>query len=136
MRDRIIAAAQSVRANAYAPYSVYQVGSAVLGRDGTVAVGCNVENASFGLTVCAERAAIAALVAAGCRSIVAIAVATEDGALPCGMCRQTIAEFCNDPADVTVYTVDAKGNVATRTLAELWPHGFKLPEPQNKESNT
>ena len=127
MRDRLITAAQAARANAYAPYSVYQVGSAVLGRDGSVSTGCNVENASFGLTICAERAAIAAMVTAGCRSIVAIAIATEDGALPCGMCRQSIAEFCTDPAEVTVYTVDAKGNVETRTLAELWPEGFRFP---------
>ena len=91
--ESLIEAAQTVRTNAYAPYSVYPVGAAVLGSDGAIYTGCNVENISFGLTMCAERVAIGAMIAAGCRKVTEVAIATRDGGSPCGMCRQTLAEF-------------------------------------------
>ncbi|MCU0863121.1 MAG: cytidine deaminase [Planctomycetes bacterium] len=93
--DALVTAATAVRANAYAPASRFQVGAAVRAVDGRVFVGCNVENASYGLTVCAERNAVAAAVAAGARDLVAVAVVTDldEPARPCGACRQVLAEF-------------------------------------------
>ena len=92
-RTALVAAARAVRRRAHAPYSKFAVGAAVLDERGRVSVGCNLENASYGLTVCAERNAIAAAVAAGARRIRAVAVATAASppASPCGACRQVIA---------------------------------------------
>ena len=91
--EELIAAALSVRNRAYAPYSHYHVGAAVLATDGTVIVGCNVENAAYPSTICAERVALTAAIAQGQRNFVAIAVATENGGSPCGACRQVMAEL-------------------------------------------
>lgn len=116
--------AKETRRNAYCPYSGYPVGAAVLGADGRVYTGCNVEIASFGLTLCAERAALAAMVSAGCQQARAVAVATKDGAAPCGACRQFLAEFCEDPSQVRVLAAGEDGQCGSYTLAELLPHGF------------
>jgi cytidine deaminase len=120
--DALIAAARDMRARAYAPYSHFTVGAALDTGDGTVILGCNVENASYGLAICAERAAVAAAVAAGFRRFTAIAIAGPDGALtsPCGACRQVLVEF--NPEMTVIYTT-AEGPVAT-TAAELLPHSF------------
>ena len=93
--EQLIAAARAVREHAYAPASHFRVGAAVLADDGSIHVGCNVENASFGLTVCAERAAVCAAIATGVRALRAVAIATDlrDPARPCGACRQVLAEF-------------------------------------------
>lgn len=93
--DLLVDAAWAVREQAYAPYSKFAVGAALLTRDGRVVVGCNVENLSYGLTQCAERVAIGAAVAAGRRDIVAVAVVadTKVPISPCGACRQVMAEF-------------------------------------------
>lgn len=120
----LLAAARAARANAYAPYSVYRVGAAVLGADGQVYSGCNVENVSFGLTVCAERTAVVKMVSEGCQEVKGVAVVTHDGGTPCGMCLQTLAEFAPDPAAVPVL-LEAEDSAQRRfTLAELLPHGF------------
>ncbi len=97
--DRLVALACRVRENAHAPYSRFRVGAAVLAADGRVFTGCNVENASYGLSVCAERNAIAAAVAAAARDFRALAVVTgvSPPASPCGACRQVILEFGNVP---------------------------------------
>jgi len=124
-RDSLIAAAASTRANAYAPYSVYKVGAAVLGADGQIYVGCNVENISFGLTVCAERVAMGTMVAAGCKQILAVAVVTQDGATPCGMCRQSLAEFADDASKVEVVTASEAGDRKSYWLADLIPASFR-----------
>lgn len=127
---RLVDAAIAVRAHAHAPYSHYQVGAAVLTRTGALYTGCNVENASYGATLCAERSAIAAMVAAGDANPVACAVATggpEPGA-PCGVCRQVLAEFARDMA-IALVAVDAKGRVVRRKrtrLATLLPQAFRL----------
>lgn len=124
-RDSLIAAAHNVRANAYAPYSVYKVGAAVLGADGQIYSGCNVENISFGLTICAERVALGTMVAAGCRKIQAVAVVTHDGATPCGMCRQSLAEFADDAAKIEIVTANEGGSHISYWLADLLPASFR-----------
>lgn len=126
-RDALLEAAREVAGRAYAPYSNFFVGAALLTEDGTVYRGCNVENASFGLTNCAERTAIFAAVAglgADQLSIRAIAVATAHGqpAAPCGACRQAIFEF--NP-DAQVFFFGDNGMVST-TARELLPYGFRL----------
>ena len=118
-------AARAFRAKAYAPYSGYKVGAALLGSNGRVYGGCNVENASYGLTVCAERVAIGAAVADGERRPVAIAVATGDAepATPCGACRQSLVEF-NPKMEVILV---GSGRKVTRCRAgDLLPGFFVL----------
>lgn len=122
-RESLIRAALEARANAYAPYSVYSVGAAALSGDGRVFGGCNVENASYGLTVCAERAAVACMVASGSRELKAMAVATEDGGTPCGACLQVMAEFGSD--EMQIVLIDGQRNVAETTLGALLPRAFR-----------
>jgi cytidine deaminase len=121
-RDELLAAAKAARLRAYAPYSKFQVGAAVETADGSIVVGCNVENASYGLGICAERVALTSAVAAGHRSMRAIAIAGPDGiaTAPCGACRQFIAEF--DPAMPVTYT--GPGDPIVTTLAHLLPESF------------
>ena len=118
-------AAAAVRARAHAPYSNFQVGAALLCDDGTVIAGCNVENASYGATICAERGAVMAAVAQGRRRFTAIAIAGPPGIAlgPCGMCRQVLAEFSPDGA-LRVLTRDAAGVPRETTLAALLPDPF------------
>ncbi len=116
-------AAVLARARAYAPYSRYLVGAALLGEDGRIFTGCNVENASFGLCVCAERGAISAAVDAGVRRFAALVVASggKRAASPCGMCRQVLAEF---PPSFDVRCVSDSGHRFETTVAELLPDPF------------
>jgi cytidine deaminase len=118
----LIKAAQSVYDNAYAPYSHYRVAAAVLADDGTVHTGCNVENAVYPLTICAERAAIFKAVSDGSRKIVALAVVTANGGSPCGACRQVMREFGAD--EMPIYVADVTGAYRTHTLGELLPESF------------
>ena len=123
------ALARAAQARAYAPYSKFHVGCALVTRDGAVFTGANVENASYGLTVCAERNAVMAMVLAGATDIRAIYVASDIAppASPCGMCRQTLLEFARDPATTRVVAVSPTDGPDGRddwTLAELIPHGF------------
>jgi cytidine deaminase len=118
-----ITAAMAVRDNAYAPYSTFRVGAALIAADGTIYVGCNVENASYGLTNCAERAAVAAATAAGRRDIVCCVVVTDTPkpASPCGACRQVLSE-CN-PSMFILCTTPQRVD-AWHTLSDLLPHAF------------
>lgn len=117
----LIEAAQQAREQAYAPYSRYRVGAAVLGADGRIFTGCNVENASYGLSNCAERTAVFNMVSAGVRHLLAVAVCTENAGSPCGACRQVLVEFAGD---VPVWLVDGSGNGRETTLFTLLPDHF------------
>ena len=121
--DQLILQAEEAMQAAYAPYSNYRVGAALLCRDGTVFTGCNVENASYSLTQCAERTALHSAVAAGRTAFRAIAIAAsgKPAPYPCGACRQVLAEFCRP--DLPVYIAGDSG-IETLTLGELLPHGF------------
>lgn len=119
--QELVAAALEARSRAYAPYSHYQVGAAVLTRDGSVIMGCNVENAAYPATICAERVAITAAVAQGKRDFVAIAVATANGGTPCGTCRQVMAEL---GPEMAVYISDADGSYLTTSVQALLPNSF------------
>jgi cytidine deaminase len=126
--DELVRAATAIRELAYAPYSRYRVGAAVLGDNGKIYAAANVENASYGLSLCAERNAVSAAVLGGARRIVACAVVTmsHPPAAPCGMCRQTLMEFApDDPARVTVAMVNESGERREATLAELLPLAFR-----------
>jgi cytidine deaminase len=121
---KLVAAAQAAREHAYAPYSKFQVGAAVLDEHGRIHAGCNVENAAYPQGLCAEANAIAHLVMAGGRRIQAVAVAgvADDPVTPCGGCRQKLREFAADGTPVLV--ADATGLRARYTLGELLPASF------------
>lgn len=122
----LAALARAARERAYAPYSGFRVGAALRTADGAVFTGSNVENASYGLCVCAERTAILAMVDAGHREIAELWVATDVAppASPCGMCRQTLLEFTRDPAATRVVAIGSGDARAEWTVAELIPAGF------------
>ncbi|MBT9134749.1 MAG: Cytidine deaminase [Firmicutes bacterium] len=121
MRQQLIEAAKAALRRAYAPYSGYKVGAAVLSA-GKIYSGVNVENASYGLSMCAERAAVLAAVSDGARSVEAVAIAVEKGVpSPCGACRQVLREF-GENMDVLLVTGD--GTVRDTTLAHLLPDSF------------
>ena len=121
--DELIAAAEAARRHAYAPYSGFAVGAAVLDEAGAVSVGCNVENASYGLTMCAERAALFAAMAAGAARVVAVAVVVDgETASPCGACRQVMTELC--PPGATVAQATTAGARRLSTVASLLPSPF------------
>lgn len=130
-RNELIEASVAARKNAYAPFSGFHVGSAVLDDKGRIFPGVNVENSSYGLTICGERSAAVTAVTAGAKSLVAVAVATEGAAAPCGACRQFLYEFEPEGASMAVLLVEATtGEVReTTTLAELLPGGFRLKRP-------
>lgn len=123
------ARAADAQRRAYAPYSKFRVGAAVQ-MSGEVFEGANVENASYGLTVCAERIAVFAAVAAGRHRLEAVAVCSDASppSSPCGACRQVLSEFAPDPAAVTVTAVNPRGERRTWTLAALLPDGFSGKE--------
>ena len=121
--DSLISAAKSARANAHAPFSKFKVGAALRTSSGKIFGGCNVENATYGLTVCAERVAIFKAISEGERKFDAIAVVTDTDALtpPCGACRQLIWEFCGD---VPVVMSNLQGKVEELRMSQLFPKPF------------
>lgn len=120
-RDALVSAACAARAYAYAPYSHFAVGAAILGEDGRIYTGVNVENASYGLTICAERSAIVSMVSAGVQRFSAAAVCTSNGVSPCGACRQVLAEFAGD---VPIFIARPDNTVHDTTLLALLPVNF------------
>ncbi|MBO5867526.1 MAG: cytidine deaminase [Oscillospiraceae bacterium] len=127
--EALISAAKKAMLGAYAPYSGYKVGAALMCRDGEIITGCNIENASYSPTICAERVAFAKAVSEGKRDFVAIAVCGgKDGVIeglfpPCGVCRQVMAEFCKE--DFEIYMISPEG-YEKRTLPQILPDRFIL----------
>jgi len=128
--DDLLALARDARGRAYAPYSHFQVGAAVLTRDGRQFSGCNVENAAYGLCNCAERTALFSAIAAGCRpgdfAALAVIADTRGPVSPCGSCRQVMSELCDDTMPVLL--TNLHGDLQETTVAALLPGSFKLPQ--------
>jgi cytidine deaminase len=117
--------ALEMTAKSYAPFSKFRVGAALLTKDGKLYTGCNVENSSYGGTICAERTAFVKAVSEGDLEFEKIAIASSGGeAWPCGICRQFMKEFCDD--DFVIITGNDADSIRTYTLAELLPEGFRL----------
>jgi cytidine deaminase len=128
LKDKMLTAAMEAQSNAYCPYSNFPVGAAVLTADGSIFRGCNVENGSYGLTICAERSAISAAVAAGYLNIKAIAVVTASPTIarPCGACRQVIAEFTSEESPTVIISQSGQGELIIETIDDLLPNRFNL----------
>lgn len=126
---KLVKKAAEASCRAYAPYSRFHVGAALLAAGGkSIITGCNVENASFGLAICAERAAVAAAVAAGYRRFEAIAVVAqgEKAAVPCGACLQALAEFCGPEFLILAAATARRGKIETYRLRDLLPRAFRF----------
>jgi len=123
MREQLIAAATKAREMAYVPYSNYKVGAALLGKSGKIYTGCNVENASYGASICAERTALVKAVSEGEREFVMIAVVTDGPkpGSPCGICRQVLYEF---GPDLRLILANLQGEIRETSVAEYLPDGF------------
>lgn len=127
-KERLVQKAREAAASAYAPYSRFSVGAAILGENGRIYTGCNVENASLGLTICAERNACTTMVADGETRIAAVAIyggKTAGGAAPCGACRQFMLEFADAELKAPIYLAGADGTVAETTFEALCPMPFR-----------
>jgi cytidine deaminase len=127
MQDPLLTAALAAREHAYASYSGFRVGAALEDDSGRIHTGCNVENVSYGLTLCAERVAVAKAVSEGARRFRRIAIAADTDTLtpPCGACRQVLSEFCAGPnRDLEVVLVNPHGKVETMRLSDLYPRPF------------
>lgn len=123
-KDNLIIESKKARKHAYVPYSKFSVGAALLGEDGTVYHGCNIENSAYSMTNCAERTAFFKAVSEGVKTFKGLAVTgdTEGPISPCGACRQVMAEFCE--GSMPVYLTNLKGDVLETTVAELLPGAF------------
>ncbi|MGM0897108.1 MAG: cytidine deaminase [Bacillota bacterium] len=123
-KQQLMEQAIAARGNAYVPYSKFPVGAALLSKDGKVYTGCNIENAGYSLTNCAERTAVFKAVSEGVKQFKALAVAadTKGPVAPCGACRQVLVEFC--APDMPVYLTNLEGAVSETTIAELLPGAF------------
>ena len=123
--EQLITTAQNMMNFSYAPYSHFTVGAALLATDGSIYTGCNIENAAYGPSNCAERTAVFKAVSEGCRDFEAIAIAGDaEYCSPCGVCRQVLSEFCDK--DFKVILTDCRGGIKTYTLGELLPLSFSL----------
>ncbi len=125
--EKLMQKAKDTAKNAYCPYSKFPVGACVMTDDGSIYTGCNFENSSFGMTICAERNAIGSAIAEGKRKIKAVAIYSpvQDNCVPCGACRQVIHEFCDNDEDVDI--ILQNGNeLKIFTLAQLLPESFNL----------
>jgi len=128
--DQLIQHARDAQKQAYAPYSQFAVGAALLTEDGRIFSGCNVENSTFGATICAERTAVFTAVCNGARRFMKIAIVSDDEipVMPCGICRSVLFEFS---PDIEIISVGLSGAVEKIRLSQLYPKGFRL-KPKNK----
>ena len=128
--QNLVNKATEAREKAYAPYSKFKVGAAILTKDGTIFQGCNIENASYGATICAERVAVANMVSSGHTDPVAIAICYNETefALPCGICRQVLSEFADQKEDLIVLMAKTDGTYEETALSDLLPGAFKLAD--------
>jgi cytidine deaminase len=129
-REELVKRAIEARGNAYAPYSNYRVGAALLGKSGRIYTGGNVENASYPLTICAERSALVKAVSEGERKFTAIAVVTENAGSPCGACRQVLREFGKK---TIVLIADTDGNYRETRVGDLLPDSFSRRDLEEVE---
>ena len=120
-KNKLILKAIKMRSKAFAPYSKYKVGAAVLTDSGEIFGGCNIENSSYSLTCCAERVALFKAYSEGFRTIKALSVSTENSGMPCGACRQVIWDLCGD---IPIYICDGKKFVSERFFRDLLPLQF------------
>ena len=125
MPDALLAAALAARENAFAPYSKFKVGAAIEDSLGRIHTGCNVENSTYGLTLCAERVAVFKAVSEGVRKFRRVAIAADTDSLtpPCGACRQILWEFCGD---IEIVLVNPRGTTETHRLKDLFPKPFDV----------
>ena len=132
VKDKLIAKAREVRKNAYVPYSKFPIGAAILTEDNKIFTGCNIENAAYGLTNCAERTAIYKAIAAGYRKFKAIAIIadTEKPITPCGSCRQVLLEF---GTNIKVIMTNFNGDEEIKTISELLPSSFSREDIKSEE---
>jgi cytidine deaminase len=121
MTDQLFTAALAARAKAHAPFSKFQVGAAIEDATGAIHTGCNIENATYGLTICAERVALFKAISEGARHFRRVAVAAVSLTPPCGACRQVLWEFCGD---IEIALVNLHGNIETHQLRDLFPRPF------------
>ena len=133
IRAQLVAAAIAAREKAYAPYSKFSVGAAVLGTDGKIYTGCNIENVSYGMTMCAERTALFKMVSEGCTEFEAIAIVAGDNVTdgaPCGACRQVMGEFAESLSGTEVILASLNGDYIVETVASMMPYPFVKFRPQ------
>ncbi|MCK4595802.1 cytidine deaminase [candidate division WOR-3 bacterium] len=121
--ESIIEKAKKARENAYAPYSGIKIGTAILTKSGKTFTGCNIENASYGLTICAEMVAIANAISEGEREFELLVITSDDFVYPCGACRQVLIEFSGD---IKIILVNEKGDIIDTTIKKLLPHPFHI----------
>jgi cytidine deaminase len=129
---KLLEEALKAQKNAYAPYSHFKVGAAILDSKNKIHTGCNIENASFGATVCAERNAVAAMIASGSTEIKEVVVVTKHGWLPCGICRQVLLEFTKNPSEVLIHISTPKKYLGCYPLSELIPQAFNKKNLKTK----
>ena len=133
IRAELVEKAISARGKAYTPYSKFSVGAAVLGTDGKIYTGCNIENVSYGMTMCAERTALFKMVSEGCTRFAAIAIVAGENATdgaPCGACRQVMGEFADGLEQTEVILASLNGNYIIETVASIMPYPFVNFKPQ------
>lgn len=134
VRFDLVVRCRELRARAYAPYSNYKVAAILETPSGTLFEGVNVENISYGATVCAERTAIGSMVTSGEHRIVRAYVATKDGGTPCGICLQSLSEFTDDSGHLEIVLIPEQGDFSVTTLAELAPRLFRSDEVVSSRS--
>lgn len=123
--EKLVLLAVKIKESAYVPYSDFHVGAALIADNGKIYTGCNVENASYGAAICAERTAIVKAISDGAKRVLTIAVASDSKlpTMPCGICRQVLSEFCSP--DMPLYLSNRDGEYKTYTFEEILPHSFK-----------